>query len=79
MVFEVGKTYVDKGGRKMLVVRDVPHHEIGLLVDPQYQYVEVAFANQPDHADGWRRKADGRYPLYAHWPDHTCHLMEVEK
>ena len=72
---EIGKTYKDIGGRRMLVLRDVPAEEVGRLVDPTYDYVEVAFADQPDHADGWRRKCDGRYPLYAHWPQHSCHLI----
>lgn len=72
---EIGKTYRDKGGALMFALRDVPPNEIGLLVDPAYEYVEVVFAGMRDHANGWRRKADGRYPLYADWPDHACHLI----
>ena len=75
MCAEVGKIYRDMSGNAMLVLRDVPKHEIGLLVDPRFDYVEVVFANQRDHSNGWRRKEDGKYPPYAHWPQHSCHLI----
>lgn len=74
-MIEVGKVYRDIGGESMLVLRDVPRNEIGLLVDPSYEYVEVVYAARPDQSNGWRRKVDGRYPLYAHWPQHACHLI----
>lgn len=71
---EIGRIYTDIQGRQMLAVRDVPPDEVGRRVDPSYEYVEVAFADQPDHCDGWRRKVDGKYPMYADWPNHPCHL-----
>lgn len=72
---QVGMVYRDMGGQRMLVLRDVPKQELGVLADPRFDYVEVAFANQPDHANGWRRKVDGKYPPYAHWDQHSCHLI----
>lgn len=72
---EIGRVYRDMGGQNMLVLRDVPAYELGMLVDPLHEYVEVVFDNQRDHSNGWRRKADGKYPPYAHWPNHACHLV----
>jgi len=75
---EVGKVYRELGGDKVLVVRDVPRNEYRAFVDPMYQYVEVVNAFRPDHSLGWRRKHDGRYPLYALWPQHPNHVVLEE-
>lgn len=72
---KVGKVYRDMGGNRMLALREVPANEVGLLLDPSFTYVEVVFADRPDHSDGYRRKIDGRYPLYVSWPKHPCHLI----
>lgn len=75
MRLEIGKVYREIGGNSVLVVRDVPRDELRAFVDPVYEYVEVVSAAKPDISNGFRRKHDGRYPLYAHWPQHPNHLV----
>ena len=75
MCAEVGKVYKEIGGDRMLVLRDVPANEVGQIYDGKFDYVEVVFANNHNMSNGWRRKQDGKYPMYATWPQHPQHLI----
>ncbi len=81
MIAQVGKTYAEIGGQRMLVLRDVPANEVGLRLDPAYEYVEVVFADNPTMSNGWRRKHDGKYATlpYVNWPRHPNHLVIDEE
>jgi len=73
---EVGKVYRELGGNQVLVVREVPRNEYrASFVDPTYRYVEVVDAYRRDISHGWRRKHDGRFPLYSQWPQHPNHVV----
>lgn len=72
---EVGKVYRDMAGDNMLVLRDVPQGELRFFHDPAFEYVEVVYADRLDMTNGWRRKHDGKYPLYAAWANHPSHLV----
>jgi len=73
---EVGKVYRQLGGGQVLVVRDVPKNEYrASFVNPLFEYVEVVDALRLDLSHGWRRKHDGKYPLYAEWDQHPNHLV----